>query len=447
MATGNPQGESNMQNWTKEAPTAKSGRKPFLIATVLVLGGVIWYILADNPPKLPLLGNDATEDCRTLASNPIENGEDKLGKPLGAPLQTMSGPAAVAACSAAIRQEPQDAKSWRRLARAYMASMSFSGLDQRENWPKMVSALETAASLGDIPSRTQLTILNINSSRNRNEILRDSKQLAEQLEKQQLSEPQDIFFHGILLSRILELEANQHARQGSNDPFRQYSLARDFIRGNEGRAMMLFMKALGQGGAIPFFMEAWDLKLQGYCQPSDLICSLAEKTVQSTEDPQIFLAVAIHNIHEAYRIMELRLSRAGNSEQALLKAREAGLTLASNASHYVELAERFGKGKFTESISELRKTNRDFRDYAIARHKKADADAKRARGEAWIALAAVAIVMSANSSSDAYKAPHEQSIGEYVKEMNRQSCESLAVAQSWNQGASEYQILRRQLGC
>ena len=152
------------------------------------------------------LAKDAPADCKRLAASPIEGGQDKYGNSLGVTLPRVNGPAAIAACSAAVEKDPNDAKSWRRLARAYLAALVYAGYSEDVYNDKYVHALQRASSLGDIPSFATLIFLE-GKDVSRREALTTAHEAIDLLNKVELKGPEDYFYKAAVLSRAIELES------------------------------------------------------------------------------------------------------------------------------------------------------------------------------------------------------------------------------------------------
>lgn len=393
------------------------------------------------------LGRNAAEVCRALASQPIEAGQNQYGEPNGVSLPTMLGPPAVEACSAAVEDNPNDAESWRRLGRAHIASASFFGADQTLSSQMAKEAFIRAAELGDIPAGVIALTMRFDGSETHQQVIDKGQKLALAIKNNGQLDAKEQFYKAVLTTVLMESEAFYDARRKTNDPYLMGGLRDDYKRENKGEAAALFAQALQSGGGMPFFKESWDLELLGVCSSYEYVCKLAGDAGTATNDPRLFLGISAAYLQEAYRIMDLQYRLAGNDEQAILSARNTGLSLASVSNLYTSLAEQHGGGKYNASIERLRLAHRTFRDQALDRYNQLDAAASQARSEAWTALAAVVVANALTPDGDTVTADHDQSVAEYLQRMEQIRCQSAADAVGYANGSSAAALARYSEGC
>lgn len=349
--------------------------------------------------------------CATLASGPF----DRTAGVSGPRLDQIAPALAIKVCEEATRTHPQDAATWRYLARAYFAAM-LAQRDQRQTFaPKMQNAMARASDLGDPYEMVRVASYGGFETEDETEIAR---RVADALERVQPRATDSADFalaaataHGVLQSLAISA--------GNSDLSTRHAAS---MRS----AVQAAVRIIGWKGVYDHYFE---LTMQDDCYYREL-CAGYFDAVKDSQDASTFLGLGVDNLANAYRNTNRAFLLAGDRPDAQMQALEAGDRSLASVRDFASLAQRYGDADEQAAAYDLTKAARDFETYLVKAYRDADAkigaDTSQPAAsdeDGWMMLALlVGGVLALSNADGGGGSPEAEAPRDWAKEQRENDC-------------------------
>lgn len=351
--------------------------------------------LADIAPKDPIKG------CEVLAGSPIEGGVNKFGEPLGRTLTEIVAPAAVKACEEAVRENPSDAASWRRLAKAYHAGILYHGFDKDRYQKLYFDAIFKSGESGDYQSLVTGTIYNPGRTFTRDEVIDLARRLINNTNKFPDEKLENKFYRLIMKAHLARIEAKELSKNIQGSSYEKGVEEKDILRKKFISIMDDFKSTIAIHGGERIYKELLDIRIMGMCDSYLSICAPGIEAINESNNPGLFLKISADRLEQGYRNAEAMFdyhARDGANYEKMSIIEVAARGNASEADMYINYAEKVGDVRYDSAIRDARSAVGNYRDYLKKRRERADGEVEQARKETWAAIGAVAVGIIALSS-------------------------------------------------